>query len=202
MFRPPIGFVTLFEAVDAVGVAVFGSSWQYAMTLDHAADKESDPHERVITMVAKACEAGIIEAGYPTPPGTVDALHRSEWQKPHWHNYFANGMIDLHDLPLLDDRFRPVPDGRTAPLCTRKIFIREDSLSEFVKTLATEEPKLELASGHYGSDGPLLEEMELLIASGMTMTKASHQLANRAEGATLDSRARRLREKFKVRREV
>jgi hypothetical protein len=132
--EPPIGFITLYDAVDAVGGALFGASWQYAIPLNLEADKDCDAHERVITVIAEGCEAGEIDAGYPTVFGTVDDLDRSEWRKPHWRNYFITGTIDL-ELPLLD-RGRPVQDGRMAPRCTREIFVRKDSLKQFMASLA------------------------------------------------------------------
>ena len=131
----PIGFMTLYDAVDAVGHALLGASWQYAIPLNSEADKDGDAHERVITMIAEGCEAGKIDAGYPTVFGTVDDLDRSEWRKPHWRNYFITGTIDL-ELPLLDDRWRPVPDGRTVPRCPREIFVRRNSLKQFMDSLA------------------------------------------------------------------
>jgi hypothetical protein len=137
MLPPPIGFITLYEAVDAVGRVLFGASWQYAIPLHHEADNDCDPHERVITMIAEGCEAGAIEAGYRRSWDCgVDALDRNVWHMPHWRNYFATGTIDLIDLPLVDQKGRPDPDGGTVPRCTREIFLRKDSLGEFIKALA------------------------------------------------------------------
>ena len=124
----------MYEAVDAVGRALFGASWQYAIPLNPEADKDRDAHERVTTMIAEGCEAGEIDAGYPTVFGTVDDLDRSEWRKPHWRNYFITGTIDL-ELPLLDEQGRPNRSGFTAR-CTREIFVRRDSLKQFMASLA------------------------------------------------------------------
>jgi hypothetical protein len=131
----PNGFITLYEAVDAVGRALFGVSWQYAIPPNLQADKDRDAHERVITVIAEGCEAGKIDAGYRKWNGASDNLDRSKWQLPHWRNYFATGTIDL-ELPLLDEKGNPVPDGRTALRCTREIFVRKDSLKQFMATLA------------------------------------------------------------------
>jgi hypothetical protein len=132
---PPIGFVTLYNAVEAVGRALFGSSWQHASPLNREADKDcDDAYERVITMIAEGCEAGHIAAGYRTVTGGVDNLDLAVWLSPAWRNYFVTGTIDI-DLPLVDERLRPVSDGRTAR-CSREIFVRRDSLDRFIKTLA------------------------------------------------------------------
>jgi hypothetical protein len=126
----PIGFMTLYEAVDTVGRALFGASWQYAILLNpHVGN---DPHERVTTVIAEGCEAGKIVAAYRSIMG-ADELDRRVWQMPHWRNFFVTGMIDL-ELPLLDERLQPVRDGRTAR-CTREIFVRRDSLNHFADEL-------------------------------------------------------------------
>ena len=88
--------------------------------------------DRVIKLVAERCEAGEIAAAYRSIAG-ADSLDRAVWQTPHWRNYFATGTIDL-DLPLLDDKLRPDPNGRTAR-CTREVFLRKDDLERFVTIL-------------------------------------------------------------------
>jgi hypothetical protein len=132
MMEPPIGFITLCEAVDAVGRALFGVNWQYAVPLTDQA--EADIHESVIAAIAQGCEAGEIAAGYRKWNGAADDLDRSEWQKPCWRNYFMTGTIDL-DLPLIDVNGRPNQFGHMAR-CTREIFVRKDSLKQFMASLA------------------------------------------------------------------
>jgi hypothetical protein len=134
--EPPIGFVTLHDAVDGVGHTVFGAHWQYAVPRSGEADKETDAHERVITLVAEGCEAGAIEATYRKWDGGVDALDHSVWRLPHWRSFFARGTIDL-DLPLLDASDRPNPSGHTAR-CTREIFVRRASLERFILELSSD----------------------------------------------------------------
>jgi hypothetical protein len=128
----PIGFITLYEAVDTVGRALFGASWLYAIPLNPKADNH-DAHERITTVIAEGCEAGKISAAYRSIMG-ADELDRHVWQMPHWRNYFVTGTIDL-ELPLLVAIGRPDPSGHTAR-CTREIFVRRDSLDRFIKTLA------------------------------------------------------------------
>jgi hypothetical protein len=130
---PPIGFVTLYAAVDAVGRTMFGARWQYAVPLSREVDNELDAHERVITLVAEGCEAGAIAAAYQSIAG-ADDLDRAVWRLPHWRGFFTRGMIDL-DLPLLDARGRPDPSGHTAR-CPREIFVRRDSLERFILNVA------------------------------------------------------------------
>jgi hypothetical protein len=184
MRKPPFGFATLYEAVDAVGRAVLGVNWQHPPS--------RDVHERVTTIIAQGCEAGKIEAGYPNVHGTVDDLGRSEWQKPQWPNYFATGTIDLHDLPLLDDKWRPISDGRTVPVCTREIFIRKDSLEQFVASLAPPP----VAPSRYPGDAALIEEGLILLAGGMTLRAAAEKLADDADGTSPTSTIDRLRTKL------
>jgi hypothetical protein len=85
-------------------------------------------------VIAEGCETGEIDAGYRKWNGAADDLDRSVWRMPHWRNYFVTGTIDL-ELPLLDEKWHPVPDGRTAPRCTREIFVRKDSLKQFLASL-------------------------------------------------------------------
>jgi hypothetical protein len=127
----PIGFITLYEAVDAVGRAMFGANWRYAIPL--GPDAEADSHEPVITAVAEGCESGRITAAYRRWDTGAEVLDPAVWQRVNWRNHFMTGTIDL-DLPLLDDRSQPVSDGRTAR-CTREIFVRRDSLLQFTAVL-------------------------------------------------------------------
>jgi hypothetical protein len=192
---PPIGFVTLQAAVDDVGRKLVGSIWRPIAERQDLTWIEPDI-DPIIKAIAEACERGELAAAYRSVTG-ADVLDCSLWRMPHWRSYFARGAIDL-DLPWLDHTLRPIMDGRTVRCPGREIFIRKDSLKQFLASLELVPP---LAAGHYGSDGPLLEEMRRLVASGVTVTRASQQLAPRAEGATVESRARRLREKYKVLRE-
>lgn len=135
--RPPIGYVALAEAIDLIGDVVAGSDWRQLPDKTNAEERFNtiwtDPNvDRVITMIAEACEDGRIEAAYRSILG-ADNLDSKVWRMPHWRNFFASGTIDL-DLPLLDDNLVPVPDGRTAR-CTREIFVRRDSLERFMSPL-------------------------------------------------------------------
>jgi hypothetical protein len=108
----------------------------------------------------------------------------------HWRNYFAAGTIDLVDLPLLDEKGRPVMDGRTVPRCTREIFLQQDSLDRFIAKL---QPPT-VAASRYPGDKALIEEGRQMLACGMTKRKAAEKLAFRAEGAgTFESKVDRLR---------
>jgi hypothetical protein len=124
----PIGFITLFEAVDAVGGATFGASWQYATPID--SDAEGNRHELVIKAIAGGCENGRIAAAYRRWDTGAEPLDPALWQRINWRNYFMTGTIDL-ELPLLDNKSQPVSDGRTAR-CTREIFVRRDTLERFI----------------------------------------------------------------------
>jgi hypothetical protein len=128
----PIGFVTLFEAVDAVGRILIGEAWQYAICLDDPdAEKENAPHERVITVIAEGCEGGRIAAAYRTITG-VHKLDLAVWRSPSWRRYFERGEIDL-DLPLLDENWRPHKSFTAR--CPCEIFVRRDSLECFIVSI-------------------------------------------------------------------
>jgi hypothetical protein len=193
--KTPIGFITLCEAVDAVGRAVLGTSWQFAIPFNLEANHD-DAYERVITMIAEGCEAGQIAAGYRAWNGAADDLDRSAWRMPHWRNYFATGTIELIDLPLLDPNngWRPVPDGRTVPRCTREVFVRRDNLDRFIASIApASEERRKPARHRHAGDAELAEEGRDLVAGGMSKRKAAEKLALRAEGGTIDQRIERLR---------
>jgi hypothetical protein len=143
ILETPIGFFTLYEAVDAVGRARFGSAWEYAVLIDNP---KGGAHGEVTTMIAEGCEDGRIFAAYRSING-ADNLDHGVWRARHWWTYFMTATIDL-DLPLLDDRGKPVSDGRSAR-CTREIFVRRDSLQQFIASLgpaAIAEPALGPAS--------------------------------------------------------
>jgi hypothetical protein len=137
MRKPPPGYLVLEDVVDLIGGVVAGSNWRQLPDKTNPEERFnvvwSDPDvDRVVTTIAEACENGRVEAAYETILG-ADSLDQKVWRMPHWRNFFASGTIDL-DLPLLDDKLVPVPDGRTAR-CTRQIFVRRDSLERFMATL-------------------------------------------------------------------
>lgn len=179
----PIGFVTLYEAVDTVGRAVLGTNWHHP--------PRRDVHQRVITMIAEGCEAGEIAAGYRAWSCGVDDLDRSAWRMPHWRNYFAKGMIEL-DLPLVDERGRPNSHGHTSR-CTCEIFVRRNSLERFIATLETEIDKGSRGGRFASSDAPLLQDALKLVAAGKSIKAASDAVAGDAEGGgTFESRSKRI----------
>jgi hypothetical protein len=124
----PVGFVGLRDAADMVGRKVSGASWRPIAEVDpnDIACKLNAVIEQVITLIAERCERGEIAAAYRSVAGGADSLDRTAWQAPHWRNYFATGTIDL-DLPLIDEKGRPNPNGYTAR-CAREIFLRRDDL--------------------------------------------------------------------------
>jgi hypothetical protein len=132
MLPTPIGFVTLHSAVDAVGRKLTGSSWSPIARRKNLTWTEPDI-DPIITTIAEACECGELAAGYETTIG-ADLLDRTVWRMPNWRNYFEFGTVDL-DLPLLDERGRPDPSSTAR--CTRTIFIRKDSLGNFIESLPT-----------------------------------------------------------------
>jgi hypothetical protein len=187
--KAPIGFITLCEAVDAVGLAVLGTSWQYAIPFNLDADQDDGAHERVITMIAEGCESGHIAVAYRTITG-ADQLDPAVWRSPSWRNYFDTGTIEVV-LPLLDDEGRPNKSGYTAR-CPREIFVRRNSLDRFIEALVPE-----VTASRYPGDAALIEEGRQMLASGMTKRKVAEKLAMRAEGtATFESKVDRLRSKF------
>jgi hypothetical protein len=191
MLPPPIGYVHLYQAVDAVGRAAHGTEWRPICCQDWLKYLvDTNLVGDVIEIVAEGCEAGKLAATYPTVHGGVDDLDRSEWRKTRWRNYFFFGTIDL-DLPLVDASGRPNQFGRTAR-CTRKIFIRKDSLDEFIKSRApTQDFK---PAKRYPGDVALIEEGRRMMAKGMQKRAVARALATRAEGGgTLDSKIDRLR---------
>jgi hypothetical protein len=189
MLPPPIGFITLYDAVNTVGGVLFGASWQYAIPLHHEADNDRDPHERVITMIAEGCQAGKLAAAYEDLFKGADDLDRGVWQMPHWRNYFVDGMIDV-DLPRLVNS-EPDPSGKTFR-CTRKIFIRRESLAHFIENL---EPPA-VAASRYPGDAALIEEGRPMVARGMEKRAVARKLAPRAEGTTFESKVDRLRKQL------
>jgi hypothetical protein len=144
--EPPIGFVPLREAVDLVGLKIEGPGWRRLDEVDaaHIAYDDSnamgyyvDPHvDRVIKMIAGACERGEIGAAYRPHIGRADELDRREWQSPHWRSFFSTGMITLK-LPLLDQNDQPA--GTLTARCTREVFVRRDDLDRFIAKLHAEQ---------------------------------------------------------------
>jgi hypothetical protein len=153
----PLGFIPLRDAADRVGCRLYASNW---CPLDEvfpapvgpfnlmrgvdadAACKLTPEVERVITMIAEACERGEIASAYRSITGGAEILDRSVWQQPHWREFFATGTIDL-DLPLLGEKNRPTADGRTSR-SRREIFVRRQDLEQFIATLSepvTEQPE-------------------------------------------------------------
>jgi len=129
--QPPIGFITLRDAVDVVGRKLKGSGWRPLTEMGaHTITAGLNPEiDQVLNMIAERCETGEISATYRSVTG-VDSLDRAVWLMPHWRNYFATGTIDL-DLPLIDEHLQPAKSGGTAR-CTREIYIRRDDLTRAI----------------------------------------------------------------------
>jgi hypothetical protein len=114
---------------------------------------EIDPEvQHIIGTVAEACEGGRIASAYRSDTGGAKRLKRSEWRQPHVRNFFDAGIPVLR--PVLDEKgrpvFRPVLDANRHPVfdkegrpvlekekirCTREVFVRQQDLTRFVKTL-------------------------------------------------------------------
>ena len=185
---PPIGYVHLYQAVETVGRAACGARWVSVHCQDELKGAMMAPSaalQDVIMSIAEACEAGKLAAAYPNAlEGGVDVLDPGEWRKSRLHveTYFASGEVILY-LPYS-------PPRRELARCPRKIFIRKDSLAEFIKSL---EPA-PVATTRYPGDAALIEEGRRMMASGMEKRAVARQLASRAEGpATFDSKVDRLR---------
>jgi hypothetical protein len=130
----PFGFVHLYEAVHAVGLILRGTEWVSVRCQDelkHQVDTNLSAIEDTIKVIAEACEGGNLASAFENHYRGADALDRDKWRVSYWQglSYFAKGEIVL-DLPLLDAQ--PIITVR----CPRKIFIRKDSLSRFVNSLA------------------------------------------------------------------
>jgi hypothetical protein len=190
--EPPIGFITLRDAADAVGRRLHGNKWcPIAQTRSDTIICKLDPEiDRVIKTLAEQCETGGISAAYRSITG-ADGLDQAVWQMPHWRNYFATGTIDL-DLPLLDNNLRPNPNGYTAR-CTREVFIRRADLDRWVATLPA--PPLAHRGLRYPSDEPLIQEALQAIADGRVVKplQAAKLVYQRAEGPSPNSNLDRLR---------
>jgi hypothetical protein len=115
MFEPPVGFTRLIDVVDI---------------LRGKTSAETD----LCRLIATGCVQGKLQAAYRRWDGGAETLARSVWQLPQWRSYFEAGIIRL-ELPLLDDKGRPVSDGRTAPNCEREIFIDDGTLLAFVSEI-------------------------------------------------------------------
>lgn len=135
--EPPIGYVRLYDAVDAVGQKMKGSRWRPVERIAgpySVLSREQNPDfDEVITTIAKQFEAGKIATAYRTTTGSTEKLNRRAWQRPQWRSYFAAGTIEL-DLPLIDVNGRPNADGHTAR-CTHEILVRQKDLDRFIGTL-------------------------------------------------------------------
>jgi hypothetical protein len=215
----PLGNVPVRKAADEVGCKLYGSNWR---PLDEvlpapvgpfnlirgadvdAACKLAPEVERVITMIAEACEKGEITSAYRSVTGGAEILDRSVWQQPHWREFFTTGEIDLWDLPLLDEKLRPTADGRTAGRCRREVFVRREHLNRFIAALS--EPNVGLCSNsvssesqlsphqyRYPGDAQLIERGRQMVKEGMSKLKAAEKLAVEAEGGTIQQRTERLR---------
>ncbi len=132
---PPIGYINLYQAVDAVGRRMRGTDWTPICCqswLNYQVGANLGAVENVIEAIAKACEAGTLAAAFQHLFKGVDELDRSVWRKLHWHNFFATGTTVVDQPRLLNSE--PHPSGEMLP-CERKIFVRRDSLDEFIKSL-------------------------------------------------------------------
>ncbi len=112
MLETPVGFTRLNDVVDLVRGKV---------------SAETD----LPRLIATACVQGKLAAAYRKWDGGAEKLDHGLWQRPQWRSYFESGTIVL-ELPLIDDRGVPVPDGRTASNCEREIFIDDGSLIAFL----------------------------------------------------------------------
>ena len=152
MLPPPIGYVHLYQAVDAVGRRVRGPDWlpiccqDWLRYLTYA-----NLVDDIIRTVAEACEAGKLAAAFQHEFKGADILDRDVWQKPHWRNFFASGTT-IVDRPRLVN-FEPDPSGTTTP-CERKIFVRRDSLDRFMLELAPFAAEHEETTENRPSRGP------------------------------------------------
>ena len=142
---------------------------------------------RVIKAIAEQCESGGVSCAYRSVTGGAEDLRREVWRMPHWRSYFANGTIDL-DLPVLDDKLRPVLDGRSVR-CTREIFVRRGDLQHFLASLTSSHD----AKHRYAGDSKLIEEGRRLVAQGMSKRRVARKLAPSAEGGTIEQREERRR---------
>jgi hypothetical protein len=134
MSEPPIGFSRLTDAVDLLR-------------------SKLPPEADVQRIIATACVQGKLSAAYRRWDGGADSLNPQVWQLPHWRSYFATGIIRL-ELPLIDAKGRPVPDGRTAPNCEREIFVDEAMLTALADELSTATAAKIGESLHRPSRGP------------------------------------------------
>jgi hypothetical protein len=187
----PIGYVALPEAVDIVGRKLAGSNWHSfadETSRDNLVWFDQGILSDAIRMIAEGCESGRIAAAYRRWDTGADALDPAVWRMASWRNYFATGTIDL-ELPLIDEKGRPAPDGRTAPQCTREILVRRDTLDHFIANLTPA-----ISTSRYPGDAVLLEEGRRMVAGGMEKRAVARKLAPRAEGVgTFESKLDRLR---------
>ena len=161
MLPPPLGFVHLYQAVARVGRTMYGSAWVSVRCQDelkYQIDKNFTAIDPVMLSIAKACEAGTLTAAYEDRYRQPESLERDKWHAPHWRNYFSFGHIDL-DLPLLDELGRA--DPRLQPVrCSRRLFIREDSLAAFAAGLPT---PAAVGGGDRPKRGPKAKTLERVV---------------------------------------
>jgi hypothetical protein len=194
ILETPLGFVTLYEAVDAIGRAMFGPAWTYSVPLGAS---DSDMHEPVIRAIAEGCESGRIEAAYRKWDTSAEVLDRVIWQRVNWRTHFITGTIDL-ELPLLDEKNRPVTDGRTAR-CTRELFVRRDGLETFVSAIerdTTAQPSP--THVRFATDDELAREIAEGVKHGRwpNVHQAAAAVVDKAEGSgTRDSKITRVERK-------
>jgi hypothetical protein len=151
----------------------------------------TDPEiERVICLLAERCEVGEVGTWYRSITG-ADALDCSIWRASHWRLYFVDGEIEL-DLPLIDDKFRPVGDGRTAR-CRREIFVRKQELDRLIEALPP--PPLAHTNLRYRSDVALIQEAVRALKTGKACNpnQAAKLVCQRAQGPSLSANLDRLR---------
>jgi hypothetical protein len=128
---PPIGFVPLRDAADAVGRKVYGSKWRPIGKIDAIIimGAENPKIENVLKRFATWCEAGELLAAYRSLTGTED-LDPGVWQVLSWRNYFTTGTIDW-----LDANGHPNLNGLRA-IYPREIFVRQQDLDHLTGTLS------------------------------------------------------------------
>ena len=139
----------------------------------------------VITKLAEACEAGDLASACKESSAYIHHLGPEIWRAPHWRSYFATGTIDT-DLPRLRDGKRT---GETVRCERVPIYVRKDSLAEFIKS---HEPT-PAAARRYPGDARLIEEGRRMVANGMEKRAVARKLAEQAEGASFDAKVDRLR---------
>lgn len=183
-----IGYVHVYEAVDQAGRALYGAGWASTQDQDELKKRVYSKCvvvESVITKLAEACEAGDLASACKESSAYIHHLGPEIWRAPHWRSYFATGTIDT-DLPRLRDGKRT---GETVRCERVPIYVRKDSLAEFIKS---HEPT-PAAARRYPGDARLIEEGRRMVANGMEKRAVARKLAEQAEGASFDAKVDRLR---------